>query len=104
MRALSACLFVVATLSLPVLSRQVSVPAGAPAVHDIRPGPGVTAVKMCRPMRRAWKARLATRRSTCSRAGTRATVFVAGGTHGNEIAGIMAAVVLVERARVQKAG
>jgi hypothetical protein len=31
-----------------------------------------------------------------------ATIFVAGGTHGNEIAGIMAAVVLVERARVQK--
>jgi len=31
-----------------------------------------------------------------------ATVLVAGGTHGNEIAGIMAAVVLVERARVQR--
>jgi len=29
-------------------------------------------------------------------------VFVAGGTHGNEIAGIMAAIVLVEHARVQK--
>jgi predicted deacylase len=31
-----------------------------------------------------------------------ATVFVAGGTHGNEIAGIMAAIVLVEHATVQK--
>ncbi len=31
-----------------------------------------------------------------------ATVFVAGGTHGNEIAGIMAATILVEHARVQK--
>ena len=31
-----------------------------------------------------------------------ATVFVAGGTHGNEIAGIMAAIVLVEHARVRK--
>jgi predicted deacylase len=30
------------------------------------------------------------------------TVFVAGGTHGNEIAGMMAATILVERARVQK--
>jgi predicted deacylase len=30
------------------------------------------------------------------------TVFVAGGTHGNEIAGIVAAVVLVEHARVLK--
>ena len=30
------------------------------------------------------------------------TVFVAGGTHGNEIAGIMAAVTLVEHATVQK--
>jgi predicted deacylase len=29
-------------------------------------------------------------------------VFVAGGTHGNEIAGIMAAIVLVEHARVRK--
>ena len=31
-----------------------------------------------------------------------ATVLVAGGTHGNEIAGIMAATILVEHGRVQK--
>jgi predicted deacylase len=30
------------------------------------------------------------------------TIFVAGGTHGNEIAGIMAAITLVEHATVQK--
>jgi hypothetical protein len=82
---------------------QVSVPAGPAAVHDIRPGPGVTATKMLS----AWAPSLAnTPGDTCvyilDGAEPGATVFVAGGTHGNEIAGIMAAIVLVEHVRVQR--
>jgi predicted deacylase len=103
MRALSACLFVVATLSLPVLSTQVSVPAGAPAVHDIRPGPGVTASKMLSAYAPGLEGTAGdTKVYVLEGREPGATVFVAGGTHGNEIAGIIAAVVLVERARVQK--
>ncbi|MFO7693251.1 MAG: hypothetical protein R6V57_09230 [Vicinamibacterales bacterium] len=95
---------VAAVLLLPVAwAVQVPVPAGAPVVHDIRPGPGVTSTKMLS----AYAPGLATTPGDTKvyllegrEAG--ATVFVAGGTHGNEIAGVMAAVVLIERARVEK--
>jgi hypothetical protein len=84
------------------LAAQVRVPAGEAFHHDIRPGPGVTAVKKLSDY-------------LPSLAGTPGdsdvyvmqgakpgvTVFVAGGTHGNEISGIMAATVLVEHARVR---
>ena len=103
MRTRNACLLLVVALSLPALFTQVVVPAGAPAVHDIRPGPGVTATKMLS----AYTPSLAQTPGDTTvyvlegrEAG--ATVFVAGGTHGNEIAGIMAAIVLVERARVEQ--
>jgi predicted deacylase len=72
------------------------------ARHDIRPGPGVTSVKR---LSDYLPALAKTPGDTTvyilegkQRGGT---VFVAGGTHGNEIAGIMAAIVLVERARVE---
>jgi hypothetical protein len=82
---------------------QVAVPKGTPAVHDIRPGPGVTATRLLS----EWAPSLAgtpgdTKVYVLEGKEPGATVFVAGGTHGNEIAGIVAAVVLVERARVQK--
>ena len=101
MRVRHACLLLVAALSLPALVAQVAVPRGAAAVHDIRPGPGVTAVKMLS----AYAPGLAntpgdTKVYVLEGREPGATVFVAGGTHGNEIAGIMAAIVLVERARV----
>ena len=103
MRVRHAFLFAVAVFSLPAFFAQVAVPPGAPAVHDIRPGPGVTATKMLS----AYAPGLANTPGDTpvyvlegQEAG--ATVFVAGGTHGNEIAGIMAAIVLVEHARVRK--
>jgi predicted deacylase len=82
---------------------QVAVPPGVPAVHDIRPGPGVTATRLLS----EWAPSLAgtpgdTKVYVLEGKDPGATVFVAGGTHGNEIAGIVAAVVLVEHARVQK--
>jgi len=103
MRILKACLLVVVTLSLPVLFTQVAVPAGAPAVHDIRPGPGVTAAKMLSAYAPGLEGTPGdTKVYVLEGQEAGATVFVAGGTHGNEIAGIMAAVVLVERARVRQ--
>jgi predicted deacylase len=103
MRIRHACLLVAVGSSLAALAAQVVVPPGAAAVHDIRPGPGVTAVKMLS----AYAPGLAdtpgdTKVYVLEGREPGATIFVAGGTHGNEIAGIMAAVVLVEHARVQK--
>lgn len=85
------------------LAAQVAVPSGAPAEHDIRPGPGVTATRLLS----EWAPALArtpgdTKVYVLDGREPGATVFVAGGTHGNEIAGIMAAIVLVERARVRQ--
>jgi len=82
---------------------QVTVPPGSACVHDIRPGPGVTSTKMLS----VWAPALAntpgdTQVYMLDGKEPGGTVFVAGGTHGNEIAGIMAAIVLVEHARVQK--
>lgn len=82
---------------------EIVLPRAAAMVHDVRPGPGVTAVK-----------RLADYLPSLS--GTAgdtavyvldskvpgATAVVLGGTHGNEIAGIMAAVLAIERARVTR--
>ncbi|MDO8834619.1 MAG: succinylglutamate desuccinylase/aspartoacylase family protein [Vicinamibacterales bacterium] len=81
---------------------QVTIPAGTPATHDIRPGPGVTATRLLS----EWAPALAgtpgdTTVYVLDGQEPGATVFVAGGTHGNEIAGVMAAIVLVERLRVQ---
>ena len=84
-------------------SGQVAVPPGTPAVHDIRPGPGVTSTRLLSD----WAPALAgtpgdTTVYVLEGKEPGATVFVAGGTHGNEIAGIVAAVVLVEHSRVEK--
>ncbi len=72
-------------------------------MHDIRPGPAITAVKHLSDY-------LPSLANTPGETPVYVlegkekggTVFVAAGTHGNEIAGIMAAIVLVERARIQK--
>jgi predicted deacylase len=90
-------------LSVAAATAQVQVPRGEPATHDIRPGTGVTSARMLS----EWAPALAgtpgdTRVYVLEGREPGATVFVAGGTHGNEIAGIVAAVVLVEHARVEK--
>ena len=82
---------------------QIAIPAAPPRTHDIRPGPGVTTVKMLS----AYAPTLAntpgdTTVYVLEGHEPGGTVFVAGGTHGNEIAGIMAAIVLVEHAAVLK--
>ncbi len=102
--SLRVSVLVLATVLGPVSAlAQVAVPPGAPAVHDIRPGPGVSATKMLS----AYAPGLAntpgdTPVYVLEGKEPGGTVFVAGGTHGNEIAGIVAAVVLVEHAQVLK--
>ncbi len=71
--------------------------------HDVRPGSGVTSVKRLSdyfPSLAKTPGDTAVYVMDGDQKG--GTVFVAAGTHGNEIAGIMAATVLVEHARVSK--
>jgi predicted deacylase len=71
--------------------------------HDIRPGTGVTAVKLLSdylPSLAQTPGDSAVYVLDGKEKG--GTVFVAAGTHGNEIAGIMAAILLAERVHVQK--
>ncbi|BAS26296.1 succinylglutamate desuccinylase [Limnochorda pilosa] len=91
-----------------VLGLAVLVGAGAAAAgpgpyvsHDIRPGAGVTRVGWLSEYHPALKGTPGdTRVYVLEGSEPGATVFVAGGTHGNEIAGAMAATVLVEKAVV----
>jgi hypothetical protein len=105
---LGAALAAMLTAALPAVpvggAGPVAIPAGAPFLsHDVRPGAGVTAVR--------WLSHYSP-----GLAGTPGdtlvyllegpepggTVVVAGGTHGNELAGMVAATVLSERAQVRK--
>lgn len=71
--------------------------------HDIRPGAGVTTVKhLSDYLPSLAKTPGDTTVYIFEGKEKGGTVFVAGGTHGNEIAGMMAATVLVECALVQK--
>lgn len=85
----------------------VAVPAvgaaepGPYVAHDIRPGVGVTRVGWLSEYHPPLRGTPGdTRVYILEGANPGATVFVAGGTHGNEIAGVMAATVLVEKAVV----
>ncbi len=69
--------------------------------HDIRPGDGVTATRRLSEYLPSLEGTPGdTTVYVLEGKAPGATAVVLGGTHGNEIAGIMAAVVLVERARV----
>ena len=72
-------------------------------MHYIRPGMGVTAVKQLSDYLPALAGTLGdTKVYFLEGKEPGATVFVAGGTHANEIAGIVAATILVEKAQVLK--
>jgi hypothetical protein len=80
-----------------------SAPVEQETMHDIRPGPGAATVKHLSD----YLPSLAdtpgdTPVFVFEGKEKGGTVFVAAGTHGNEIAGIMAAILLVEHARIQK--
>lgn len=79
----------------------VRLPRGAPATHDIRPGPGVTRSRM---LSSGLPALAGTPGDTpvfiLEGREPGGTLVVVGGTHENEIAGVLAATSLVETARV----
>lgn len=82
----------------------VAVPAGTPFLgHDIRPGTGVTGLRW---LSSYFPGLAGTPGDTLvyvlEGREPGGTVVVAGGTHGNELAGMVAATMLVERAQVRK--
>jgi predicted deacylase len=80
-----------------------AVPQVKPAEHDIRPGPGVTRVAR---LQDYLPALVGTAGDTAvyflQGAKPGGVALVVGGTHANEIAGIVAAIVLVESATVER--
>jgi hypothetical protein len=81
---------------------RIRIPATQPAVHDVRPGPGVVtkALSDYSPGLARTPGDTAVYVLAGSEPG--GTVFVAGGTHAGEIAGSLAAIGLVERAKVRR--
>ena len=83
-----------------VASAQARIPPIAPAVHDIRPGAGWTVKALSDYDTGVAKTPGDTPVYIFESGKPGGTVFVTGGTHANEVAGFMAAIVLVEHARV----
>jgi hypothetical protein len=90
-------------LLVAAVSMAASLPATVGSDPDILPGPGVTSIKKL-------SCYLPSLTNTPGDTfvyflegnSPGGTVFVAGGTHPNEIAGVMAATVLIEHAKVEK--
>ncbi|MCX6562046.1 MAG: succinylglutamate desuccinylase/aspartoacylase family protein [Candidatus Aminicenantes bacterium] len=81
---------------------QVQIPKIAPATHDVRPGPGVKVKRLSDYFSGIARTPGDTAVYIMEGAEPGGTVLVAGGTHANEIGGSMAAIVLVEKARVER--
>jgi predicted deacylase len=101
-RELLGVLYVLGIAAIAASGAKVKIPTIPPASHDVRPGPGVKT----RMLSDYFPAVAHTPGDTAvyviegqERGGT---VFLAGGTHPGEIAGSMAAIVLVEQARVRR--
>lgn len=92
-------------LALPALAQPAAVelPRGPAMRHDVRPGEGVTATRRLSDYLPSLEGTPGdTAVYVLEGQAPGATAVVLGGTHGNEIAGIMAAVLLVERAQVAR--
>ncbi len=98
MRAAVSFMGVVAAIALA----QVQIPKIAPATHDVRPGPGVKVKRLSDYFSGIARTPGDTAVYIMEGAEPGGTVLVAGGTHANEIGGSMAAIVLVEKARVER--
>jgi phosphoribosylcarboxyaminoimidazole (NCAIR) mutase len=85
-----------------VAAAQISIPSIPPAVHDVRPGLGVKTIALSDylPSLAGTPGDSAVYLLEAPKPG--GTVFLAGGTHANEIAGVMAAILLVERAKLER--
>jgi len=81
---------------------QVQIPKIAPATPDVRPGPGVKVKRLSDYFAGIARTPGDTAVYIMEGAEPGGTVFVAGGTHANEIGGSMAAIVLVENVRIAR--
>lgn len=87
--------FMVATVVLPAVAD--------PIIHDVRPGYGVTAIGWISDYHTPLRGSAVDTRVYYLDSGVEGpTTLILGGTHSNEIAGIMAAKLLVERAVVTR--
>jgi predicted deacylase len=95
--------YLILNMAILTLAAEVKVPAGKPPAHDILPGPGVTKIRSLSDYHPGLRKTPGDTKVYILQ-GTEpgGTVLVAGGTHGNEIAGIAAATLLAEHAQVQK--
>jgi hypothetical protein len=92
-----------ALLAFGVLAAaQITIPPASPAVHDVRPGPGVKVKALSDYLPVLAKTAGDTAVYIIEGPQPGGTVFVSGGTHAGEIAGQMAAVLLIERARLSR--
>jgi len=89
-------------IAVGIALAQIRIPDVPPAAHDVRPGPGVQVRRLSDYAPALSKTPGDTAVYILDGKEPGGTIFVSGGTHGNEIAGIMAAVALVETARVAK--
>jgi phosphoribosylcarboxyaminoimidazole (NCAIR) mutase len=87
---------------LAVLCARIRIPAEPPAVHDVRPGPGVKIRALSAYFPGLTRTPGDTMVYILEGSEPGATVLVAGGTHAGEIAGSLAAIGLVERAKVKR--
>jgi len=81
---------------------QIRIPSLRPAVHDIRPGPGVITKALSDYSPALARTPGDTAVYVLEGPEPGGTVFAAGGTHAGEIAGSLAAIGLVERAKVRQ--
>ncbi|MCX6551108.1 MAG: succinylglutamate desuccinylase/aspartoacylase family protein [Acidobacteria bacterium] len=81
---------------------QIAIPSIPPETHDVRPGPGVKTRALSDYLPGLAGTPGDTPVYVLEGPEPGGTAFVAGGTHANEIAGIMTAIVLVEHGKVRR--
>lgn len=102
-RSLRRIVWLLSIMLLALVAGASATDVRGPVAHDIRPGPGVTEIRL---LSNYHPGLAGTPGDTLvyilqgDQPG--GTAVVAGGTHANEIAGIMAAILLVENARVEQ--
>jgi hypothetical protein len=103
MERLLTLAFLSACLLAPAASMAAPLPASAASDPEIRPGPGVIAIsKLSAYLPSLTNTPGDTFLYLLKGSEPGGTVLVAGGTHANEIAGVVAATLLIEHAKVQK--
>jgi len=95
-------LYLMCTTIVVAFCARVRIPSASPALHDVRPGPGVVTKALSDYLPGLARTPGDTAVYVLEGAEPGGTVFVAGGTHAGEIAGSLAAIGLVERANVRR--